>query len=193
MKDPYICYRTSCRYHAGRVDGGVPSCNYFFITGRTKTSLGEADITRRCGLYAPGERATPDKQLIAVSAKSPPRRKKPVVPRKEDLRRRTGGKRYDWAQFRALYDEGYTDRAIAKEIGCYSDTVRNWRIGAGLPPHPHKDRIEPETLRRLWGAGMNDTQIAERLGTSRQAVQKSRTRLGLPAHNPQNSHGRVKT
>ena len=54
MKDEYICYRTQCRYHSGNVSGSDGSCNYFFITGETKTSLGEADITRKCGLYKPG-------------------------------------------------------------------------------------------------------------------------------------------
>lgn len=177
MKDEYICYRTKCRYHAGRVDGNVPSCNYFFITGRTKTSQGEADITRKCGLYRTGksERRV---QPIVVSAKRPP--KKEPKPKSEDLRRRTGGKKYDWGQFRALWEEGKPDTEIARAVGCYPDTVSRWRHREGLAPR-YRHEIDKEKLKRLWEAGMDDPQIAQRLGISKQSVWRARTAMGLPA------------
>ena len=182
MRDPYICYRTQCQYHAGRADGNVPSCNYFLVTGKTKTSQGEADITRKCGLFQRGDKTPlPQKpQSIVISRKSAEMQKKFA---EEDRRRRHEGKKYDWAVFRAMWEEGKTDKAIAREIGCHHDTVRNWRLGAGLAPNVHKSAVEPEKLRKLWAEGLNDAQIAARCGASRQAAQKVRARLGLPAHN----------
>lgn len=188
MKDPYICYRTACRYHAGRVDGNVPSCNYFFITGETKTSRGEADITRKCGLYKPGTAPRVRAQPVVLRGSTLRREPKPKT---EDRRRIRAGRKYDWAQFRALWEEGKPDTEIARAVGCYPDTVRRWRKAAGLAPH-FRRVIDREKLRELWASGMDDPQIAERLGTSRQSVQKVRAALGLPTHNPRMSHGKVK-
>lgn len=172
MKE-YICYRTRCRYHAGRVDGNVPSCNYFFITGRTKTSQGEADITRKCGLYRTGKTER-HVQPIVVSAKSPPDRT-PKAPMST-----AGRKKYDWAQFRALWEEGKRDTEIARAVGCYPDTVSRRRHREGLAPR-YRHEIDKEKLKRLWEAGMDDPQIAQRLGISKQSVWRARTAMGLPA------------
>ena len=176
-KDEYICYRTQCRYHSGDVSGAHGSCNYFFITGRTKTSQGEADITRKCGLYRTGktERRV---QPIVVSAKRPPDRtpKAPMSP--------AGRKKYDWDQFRALWEEGKPDTAIAREIGCNADTVRRWRHRAGLAPNAFRYVIDPELLKKYWAEGLNDPQIAEKLGASRPSVYKARRKLELPPNAP---------
>lgn len=177
MKDPYICCRTQCRYHAGRVDGNVPSCNYFFITGRTKTSQGEADITRKCGLYRTGKTETRRPQPIVVSAKSLP--KKGPKPKAEDRRRIHAGRKYDWDQFRALWEEGKNDREIARTIGCNPDTVQKWRHHEGLPPR-YRQEIDRKKLRELWEAGMDDPHIAQELGVSKQSVWRARNSLGLP-------------
>ena len=189
MKDEYICYRTQCRYHSGNVSGSDGSCNYFFITGETKTSRGEADITRKCGLFRKGQnRRAP----APIALPNSPVRKKKAAERKEtELRRRTGGKKYDWGQFEALWKEGKPDTEIARAVGCYPDTVRRWRKAAGLAPH-FRRVIDREKLRELWASGMDDPQIAARLGASRQSVQKARIALGLPTHNPRMSHGKVK-
>ena len=191
MKDEYICYRTACRYHSGRVDGNVPSCNYFFITGETKTSRGEADITRKCGLYKPGTAPRPRPQPIALP-NSPVRKKRAAERKEAEPRRLCGGRRYNWGQFEALWKEGKTDNAIAKEVGCHRDTVTAWRRRAGLPPNVFRYVIDTEKLKKYWAEGLNDPQIAERLGASRQAVQKARIALGLPTHSPRMSHGKVK-
>ena len=178
MKDEYICYRTQCRYHSGDVSGNHGSCNYFFITGRTKTSLGEADITRKCGLYRTGKTETRRPQPIVVSAKRPPDRTPKV-------RMSTAGrKKYDWAQFRALWEEGKRDTEIAREIGCNADTVRRWRRRAGLAPNAFRYVIDPEELKKCWAEGLNDPQIAERLGASRPSVYKARKKLELPPNAP---------
>lgn len=177
MKDEYICYRTQCKYHSGNVSGSDGSCNYFFITGETKTSLGEADITRKCGLFRTGktERRV---QPIVVSAKRPPDRtpKAPVGT--------AGRKKYDWAQFRALWEEGKRDAEIAREIGCNADTVRRWRRRAGLAPNAFRYVIDTEKLKKCWAEGLNDPQIAERLGVSRPSVYKARRKLELPPNAP---------
>lgn len=176
MKDPYICCRTKCRYHSGRVDGNVPSCNYFFITGETKTSRGEADITRKCGLYKPGTAPRVRAQPVVLRGSSPKREPKPKT---EDRRKIRAGRKYDWAQFRALWEEGKNDREIARTIGCNPDTVQKWRHGAGLPPR-YRQEIDRKKLRALWEAGMDDPHIAQELNISRQAAWRARTSMGLP-------------
>ena len=168
MRDPYICYRTKCRYHAGRVDGNVPSCNYFFCTGVTKTSRGEADITRKCGLYdtTPLTRGKPQPIVLRGSS-----------PRREPKQR--AGRLYDWKQFRALWDEGKNDREIARVIGCNPDTVQKWRHGAGLPPR-YRQEIDRVRLKELWEAGMDDPHIAKELGVSTMSAWRARNGMGLP-------------
>lgn len=172
MKDEYICYRTQCKYHSGNVSGSDGSCNYFFITGETKTSRGEADITRKCGLFRTGktERRV---QPIVVSAKRPPDR----TPKA--LMSTAGRKKYDWAQFRALWEEGKRDAEIAREIGCNADTVRRWRRRAGLAPR-YRQEIDRARLKELWEAGMDDPHIAKELGVSTMSAWRARNGMGLP-------------
>ena len=170
MKDPYICYRTKCRYHAGRVDGNVPSCNYFFITGETKTSRGEADITRKCGLYKPGT--------------APRVRAQPVVlrgsyPRREPKQR--AGRLYNWKRFRSLWDEGRTDGEIAEEMRCNKETVAKWRRAEGLPFRRKRAKITREELRADWADGLSDPKIAAKRGVSPATVLRMRREMGLPA------------
>lgn len=169
MRDPYICYRTKCRYHAGRVDGNVPSCNYFFCTGVTKTSRGEADITRKCGLYKPGTAPRVRAQPVVLRGSRPQRREP----------KQRAGRLYDWKQFRALWDEGKNDREIARVIGCNPDTVQKWRHGAGLPPR-YRQEIDRARLKELWEAGMDDPHIAKELGVSTMSAWRARNGMGLP-------------
>lgn len=105
MKDEYICYRTQCRYHSGNVSGSDGSCNYFFITGETKTSRGEADITRKCGLYKPGTAPRVRAQPVVLPGSTP---------------RREPKQRMD-------------DPHIAKELGVSTMSAWRARNGMGLP------------------------------------------------------------
>lgn len=166
MRDPYICYRTKCRYHAGRVDGNVPSCNYFFCTGVTKTSRGEADITRKCGLYDTTTLTRGKPQPIVISAKSPPERM---------------GRKYDWKRFRSLWDEGRTDGEIAEEMRCNKETVAKWRRAEGLPFRRKRAKITREELRADWADGLSDPKIAAKRGVSPATVLRMRREMGLPA------------
>ena len=177
MKDPYICCRTKCRYHSGDVSGARGSCNYFFITGETKTSRGEADITRKCGLYKPGTAPRVRAQPVVLRGSRP--QKKEPKPQTEDRRRIRAGRKYDWAQFRALWEEGKTDLEIARELGACPDTVHNWRNGQGLPPR-YRQEIDRAKLKELWEAGMDDPHIAKELGVPRQSVWRARNGMGLP-------------
>ena len=166
MRDPYICYRTACRYHSGDVSGCRGSCNYFFITGETKTSRGEADITRKCGLYdtTPLTRGKP--QPIVISAKSPPERM---------------GRKYDWKRFRSLWDDGRTDGEIAEEMRCNKETVAKWRRAEGLPFRRKRAKITREELRADWADGLSDPKIAAKRGVSPATVLRMRREMGLPA------------
>ena len=160
------------------MDGNVPSCNYFFITGETKTSRGEADITRKCGLYKPGTAPRARVQPVVLRGSSPKRER-----RAEERPRARAGRRYDWAQFRALWEEGKTDAEIARAFGANAGTIRKWRHYEGLPPR-HRPEIDRKKLRELWEAGMNDPQIAQALGIPRSSAQKARTAMGLPTRSP---------
>lgn len=166
MRDPYICYRTKCRYHGGRTDGGAPSCNYFFCTGVTKTSLGEADITKKCGLYDTTPLKRPVPKPFLVSAKAPPERK---------------GRKYNWKEFRALWDEGKTDGEIAREMRCSKDTVANWRHAEGLDFRRRRAPITRSELLEDWKAGLSDPKIAAKHGVSTSAVNRLRREMGLEA------------
>ena len=112
MKDEYICYRTQCRYHSGNVSGSDGSCNYFFITGETKTSRGEADITRKCGLYKPDT-----VQKWRLGAGLPPRYRQEI----------------DRARLKELWEAGMDDPHIAKELGVSTMSAWRARNGMGLP------------------------------------------------------------
>lgn len=166
MKDEYICYRTKCRYHTGRADGNAPSCNYFFCTGVTKTSQGEADITKKCGLYdtTPMTRGKP--KPIVISEKSPPER---------------GGRKYDWKRFRSLWDEGRTDGEIAREMRCNKETVAKWRRKEGLPFRRKRAQLTREELRADRADGLSDTKIAAKHGVSPGTVRRLRREMGIPA------------
>lgn len=191
MRDPYICYRTTCRYHTGKIGGDSPSCDYFFITGRTKTSQGEADRTKKCGLYEPGKNVRRVVKPVVTPAKNRMQKEKREA-RAEDLRRRHEGKAPTGTFFHSLWKEGKTDDAIAKEIGCCRETVVNWRRWAGLTANAHRPVIDREQLRKLYSRGLNDSEIAKATGASRQAVWTLRQKMGLPPQNPQRSNRRAR-
>ena len=156
------------------MSGARGSCNYFFITGETKTSRGEADITRKCGLYKPGTAPRARPQPVVLRGSSP--RKGPGT---ETRTRARAGRKYDWAQFRALWEEGKNDREIARTIGCNPDTVQKWRHAVGLPPR-YRPEIDRKKLKELWEAGMDDPHIAQELGISTMSAWRARTSMGLP-------------
>ena len=41
--------------------------------------------------------------------------------------------KYDWEKARQLYDQGWNDGQISREIGCTPHTVCGWRQKEGLP------------------------------------------------------------
>ena len=135
----------------------MPSCNYFFCTGVTKTSRGEADITRKCGLYKPGTAPRVRAQPVVLRGSRPQRREP----------KQRAGRLYDWKQFRALWDEVKNVREIARVIGCNPDTVQKWRHG--------------EELRADWADGLSDPKIAAKRGVSPATVLRMRREMGLSA------------
>ena len=66
------------------------------------------------------------------------------VPRSGDSHKRTGPKpRIDEARARALYDQGLSDKKIARLIGMSYNAVYSWRKRSGLPAHTQI--VETET------------------------------------------------
>lgn len=94
--------------------------------------------------------------------------------------------RYDWAKGRALYDAGWSDANIAKELGCSNDTVGKWRKREKLPANKSvklgTKLYDWDKGRKLYEAGMNDCQIAKELGCTDKAVRNWRFRRKLPAN-----------
>lgn len=109
-KSPYICKRKKCKYHTGCTTGAKESCNFFFITGATKHSLGVTDW-QECRLYEAGKRMPVMIQRPFGSLQAP-------TPRPS---------KYDWVKGRELYEAGLTDAKIAAALGCSADTVLKWR------------------------------------------------------------------
>ena len=130
---------------------------------------GEADITRKCGLYKPGTAPRVRAQPVVLPGSRPQRREP----------KQRAGRLYDWKQFRALWDEGKNDREIARIIGCNPDTVQKWRHGAGLPPR-YRQEIDRARLKELWETGMDDPHIAKELGVSTMSAWRARNGMGLP-------------
>lgn len=104
-----------------------------------------------------------------------------------------------WALMRATVTDmvldGYTDRAIADELGLKVDWIRTVRKRDGLPLNPaqssprHQFRGAAsfranELLWELWKEGKDDDEIAAALGLKREAARIRRNRLGLASHRP---------
>ncbi len=78
--------------------------------------------------------------------------------------------------FRPLYEDGLTDREIARQVGCCWETVRAWRNKSGLPTVLRAKR------EKLWQEGFSDAEIARQTGYTPQGIRKWRKKLGRKPH-----------
>lgn len=168
------CGGKKCIYHTGKKDPNAITCDYAWITGKTK--LGQiyeqygitnydqraAKILGRikCPFYSPGDRIRQSRTELLLPGSRP-------------------GK-YDWARGRALYEEGASDRAIAEELGCSVPAVFAWRKREKLPSVVGKEKIDWARGRALYEKGMSDRKIAQALGAHPESVRQWRNREGLP-------------
>lgn len=118
------CKRFGCIYHMP--ENSVHGCNYFAITGRTRTAQLPEGLRdpALCPLYKRGPRRRAPVQAVLPSAR-----------RKRSLGGKKGGKKfkYDWAVIRERYDAGATDKEIHNEFGVSRGVVFRWRKKNGLP------------------------------------------------------------
>lgn len=98
------------------------------------------------------------------------------------------GNRIKWDPAKAMefYQQGLSDRAIAREVGVTSFTIGWWRKRNNLPANhtyvPGKRDWSREEARRLYDMGRNDREIAEAVGVKTDAISKWRRKAGLPKH-----------
>lgn len=110
-------------------------------------------------------------------------------PKAENHQRGRPRRNLDFTRVRQLYDEGYSDKAIGKEIGCADGTIYSWRKRNGLPPVSQKNTHQVGRPRKAWDLdlirwcydqGMSDESIAYEAGCSRGTVYNWRKRNSLP-------------
>ncbi len=91
--------------------------------------------------------------------------------------------KYDYAEFRRLWDKGLNDSKIAKAVGCAMSTVNRWRMLEGLASNGvsgSEPRIDRKKMRELYDTGLSDSKIAKEVGCNPSTISKWRIREGLP-------------
>lgn len=78
-----------------------------------------------------------------------------------------------------MYEEGKSDREIARTLGVAAQTITNWRSKEKLKSVRSYARINYDQLRELYDQGMNDTQISQITGACTDSIRKWRKQNGL--------------
>ena len=86
-----------------------------------------------------------------------------------------------------LYNLGYTDEQIAKELFLHISSIEKWRKKFNLPCN-NKFHIRDVAKMELYNQGLNDRQMAKKLNCSISCVNSWRFRRGLPNNNRRNNH-----
>lgn len=86
-----------------------------------------------------------------------------------------------------LYNLGYTDEQIAKELFLHISSIGKWRKKNNLPCN-NKFHIRDAVKMELYKQGLNDRQMAKKLNCSISCVNSWRFRRGLPNNNRRNNH-----
>ena len=143
--------------------------------------------------------AKPATKTVFNQAKKAERPKKPKKPK--------GPPRATWEDIRAkldtpevigMYDQGHSDAAIGKAVGCAANSVRKWRIETGRPPHSVRGpkngqrmlENHLEEIRTALAAGVTINALAEKYGVHRETIRRFRNAHGLgKAQDGRKSHG----
>lgn len=159
--------------------GGVQACHYALLHGVTRTGLArlgmkpmQPGLGEKCGLYQTTGRRRDwsGRPVDRGSAPAPRPRPEPDPKEAEKERRRM-----------ELYEQGLSDKEIARETGMSPSGVTRWRQKNrlasrrtnGLTPEQEERRME------LYRQGMNDRQIADALGVTPKTVGAWRYRRKL--------------
>jgi len=81
-----------------------------------------------------------------------------------------GKRMYDRKEMRRLYDEGYTDEAIASQIGCSRLYIQDLRQRAGLEPNP--EPFDTGKMKALHRAGWSVHKIADEMGVEDEEIRR---------------------
>lgn len=81
-----------------------------------------------------------------------------------------------------MYNNGATEKEIAKAFGVACVTVYAWKLKAGLVQHSPEREKRFETVRKLYDLGLTDPQISEKTGLSIQMIYLWRRENALKAN-----------
>lgn len=86
--------------------------------------------------------------------------------------------------FHKFYTEGMTDNEISINSGATYYSVRNWRIGLGLPLN-RKNEMEKrhQEFLNYYNQGLNDNEISRKMQLHTQRIYNWRTKNNLPKNN----------
>ena len=193
----------TCKYAAGEFSTLGRYCNYAFITGRSRLrqvyrELGISylnDEARKlmsgehCRFYEPLPGAKADEEKIRARELYRERMREVkresyerMMGRGPERKRSEGpGEKYNWVMARRLYNEGKTDREIARELGCRTGTVNAWRHREGLAAHGNVPKYDKARALELVKSGATEAEVARELGCSKSAVKSWKRRAGLTA------------
>ena len=77
---------------------------------------------------------------------------------------------YDRDEMRRLYDEGYTDEEIARQVGCTQHYIERLREKAGLVPNPKP--FDYGKMKALHRAGWSIHKIADEMGVEDEEIRR---------------------
>lgn len=142
-------------------DTNANSCNYFFLTGRSRIA-----------------QLPPDQRDPAVCPLYIPRSGETV---KQNRRMSS----HVWEPLaEKLYKEGKSDPQIAAVLGVKPHNIAAWRYRRGFKrtqqSYDRPRTFDTEKAMRLYKAGKNDKEISEAVGISRQIIGLWRKEHGLP-------------
>ncbi len=163
-------------------DKQCKSCDYMLRTGRARSLIcppGDA-----CTVYEP---AAPGENWSRLEL--PPPDTRPLMPIRQRDGRESAGRRgrIDAERARALWREGMSDGAIARELGVSSPAIQQWRTREGLAArYPGTTKgfwsFSEEDARELHAEGLSDGEIARRLGVHRKTISRWRYSRKLPCN-----------
>lgn len=91
---------------------------------------------------------------------------------------------FDKAEAFRLYQRGWSDGRIGRELGINDKTIYAWRRRAGLPANPQEPkRLTPEQEKqrgKLYRQGKTDKEIGDACGVHPSCIHRWRKKHGLP-------------
>ena len=137
-----------------------------------------------------------NKKTVFGQAQKPKQPKKPKGPPRatwEDIRAKL-----ETPEIIGLYDQGHSDAAIGKVVGCCANSVRKWRTETERPTKcrrgvkPGLGLLDPhlEDIKAKLESGMTDYRLAKEYDVSQRTIARFRNAHGLgTARDGRKSHG----